>query len=62
MISELLDSSVMPGIQGGPLMHVIAAKAVAFRDPVKPEVPALPQEIVLPWGSVKVITVLLKVD
>ncbi|HEY6172141.1 MAG TPA: serine hydroxymethyltransferase, partial [Candidatus Kapabacteria bacterium] len=30
MISELLDSTVMPGIQGGPLMHVIAAKAVAF--------------------------------
>ncbi len=30
MVSELLDSMVMPGIQGGPLMHVIAAKAVAF--------------------------------
>ncbi len=30
MMSELLDSTVMPGIQGGPLMHVIAAKAVAF--------------------------------
>lgn len=30
MMSELLDSWVMPGIQGGPLMHVIAAKAVAF--------------------------------
>jgi len=30
MVSELLDSTVMPGIQGGPLMHVIAAKAVAF--------------------------------
>jgi glycine hydroxymethyltransferase len=29
-VSELLDSTVMPGIQGGPLMHVIAAKAVAF--------------------------------
>ena len=32
MISELLDSAVMPGIQGGPLMHVIAAKAVAFNE------------------------------
>ena len=31
MLSELIDSSVMPGIQGGPLMHVIAAKAVAFK-------------------------------
>lgn len=30
MMSELIDSMVMPGIQGGPLMHVIAAKAVAF--------------------------------
>jgi len=29
-MSELIDSWVMPGIQGGPLMHVIAAKAVAF--------------------------------
>jgi len=30
MMSELFDSSVMPGIQGGPLMHIIMAKAVAF--------------------------------
>jgi glycine hydroxymethyltransferase len=30
LVSELIDSTVMPGIQGGPLMHVIAAKAVAF--------------------------------
>jgi len=30
MISELIDSMVMPGIQGGPLMHIIMAKAVAF--------------------------------
>lgn len=30
LISELLDSTVMPGIQGGPLMHIIMAKAVAF--------------------------------
>ena len=36
MISELLDSSIMPGIQGGPLMHVIAAKAVAFSEALKP--------------------------
>ena len=37
MISELLDSSVMPGIQGGPLMHVIAAKAVAFNEVSQPQ-------------------------
>ena len=30
MMSELIDSKVMPGIQGGPLMHIIMAKAVAF--------------------------------
>jgi glycine hydroxymethyltransferase len=30
MMSEVVDSIVMPGVQGGPLMHVIAAKAVAF--------------------------------
>jgi len=37
MMSEIVDSNVMPGIQGGPLMHVIAAKAVAFGEALKPE-------------------------
>lgn len=32
LMGELIDSMVMPGIQGGPLMHVIAAKAVAFQE------------------------------
>lgn len=36
-MSELLDSAVFPGMQGGPLMHVIAAKAVAFGEALKPE-------------------------
>ncbi len=36
-VSELLDSNVMPGIQGGPLMHIIAAKAVAFGEALRPE-------------------------
>jgi len=36
-ISEIIDSNVMPGIQGGPLMHVIAAKAVAFKEALQPE-------------------------
>ncbi len=37
MMSELLDSMVIPGIQGGALMHVIAAKAVGFRENLTPE-------------------------
>lgn len=37
MVSELIDSTVMPGIQGGPLMHVIAAKAVAFGEALTDE-------------------------
>jgi glycine hydroxymethyltransferase len=36
MMSELIDSMVIPGIQGGPLMHVIAAKAVAFGENLQP--------------------------
>ncbi len=36
-MSELFDSAVFPGIQGGPLMHVIAAKAVAFAEALCPE-------------------------
>jgi glycine hydroxymethyltransferase len=35
-MSELLDSMVIPGIQGGPLMHVIAGKAVAFQEALQP--------------------------
>ncbi len=37
MMSSLLDSAVFPGIQGGPLEHVIAAKAVAFSEALRPE-------------------------
>ena len=36
-MSQLLDSSVFPGTQGGPLEHVIAAKAVAFGEALQPE-------------------------
>ncbi|MCY4171168.1 MAG: serine hydroxymethyltransferase [Bacteroidetes bacterium] len=36
-MSELLDSAVFPGMQGGPLVHVIAAKAVAFNEALQPE-------------------------
>ncbi len=37
MMSSLLDSAVFPGVQGGPLEHVIAAKAVAFGECMQPE-------------------------
>ncbi len=37
MMSQLLDSAVFPGMQGGPLEHVIAAKAVAFGEALQPE-------------------------
>ena len=37
MMSAVLDSSVFPGVQGGPLEHVIAAKAVAFFEAMQPE-------------------------
>ncbi|AHC14206.1 Serine hydroxymethyltransferase [Salinispira pacifica] len=43
--SELVDSAVMPGIQGGPLMHVIAAKAVAFKEALEPEFKTYQQQI-----------------
>lgn len=37
MMSQILNSSVFPGVQGGPLEHVIAAKAVAFGEALQPE-------------------------
>ena len=37
MMSQLLNSAVFPGIQGGPLEHIIAAKAVAFGEALQPE-------------------------
>ena len=36
-ISKKIDSAVFPGYQGGPLMHIIAAKAVGFKEALKPE-------------------------
>ncbi|MCK4656538.1 MAG: serine hydroxymethyltransferase, partial [candidate division Zixibacteria bacterium] len=41
-----LDRTVMPGIQGGPLMHIIAAKAVAFLEALKPEFKTYQEQIV----------------
>ncbi|MET0049032.1 MAG: serine hydroxymethyltransferase [Sedimenticola sp.] len=45
-IEKKLNSLVFPGIQGGPLMHVIAAKAVAFKEAMEPEFKAYQQQVV----------------
>jgi glycine hydroxymethyltransferase len=45
-ISEIIDSNIFPGIQGGPLMHVIAAKAVAFKEALTPEFKVYCQQII----------------
>ena len=41
-----VNSAVFPGLQGGPLMHVIAAKAVAFQEALQPEFKAYQQQVV----------------
>ena len=45
-IEKKLNSMVFPGIQGGPLMHVIAAKAVAFLEALQPDFKAYQQQVV----------------
>src|SRR5262249_43780695 len=45
-MSELLDSMIIPGIQGGPLMHVIAAKAVAFQEALQPSFEEYARQII----------------
>jgi len=44
--AELLDKNIFPGIQGGPFMHIIAAKAVAFGEAMKPEFRLYQEQIV----------------
>jgi glycine hydroxymethyltransferase len=44
-LAKKIDSAVFPGIQGGPLMHVIAAKAVSFKEALGPEFKAYQQQI-----------------
>jgi glycine hydroxymethyltransferase len=44
--AKTLNSNIFPGIQGGPLMHVIAAKAVAFKEALQPEFKAYQEQIV----------------
>lgn len=45
-IEKKLNSMVFPGLQGGPLMHVIAAKAVAFLEALQPEFKAYQQQVI----------------
>ncbi len=45
-IEKKLNSMIFPGTQGGPLMHVIAAKAVAFKEALQPEFKAYQQQVV----------------
>ncbi|MFP4071960.1 MAG: serine hydroxymethyltransferase [Desulfovibrionales bacterium] len=43
---KMLNSQIFPGIQGGPLMHVIAAKAVAFGEALKPEFKTYQEQVI----------------
>ncbi len=45
-IAKKINSAIFPGLQGGPLMHVIAAKAVAFKEALTPEFKAYQQQVV----------------
>ncbi|WP_020159607.1 MULTISPECIES: serine hydroxymethyltransferase [Methylobacter] len=45
-LEKKLNSNIFPGIQGGPLMHVIAAKAVAFKEAMQPEFRAYQQQVI----------------
>ncbi len=45
-LGKKINSAVFPGLQGGPLMHVIAAKAVAFGEALKPEFKAYSQAVI----------------
>ena len=46
-IEKKLNSAVFPGFQGGPLMHVIAAKAVAFKEAMAPEFKDYQQQVII---------------
>ncbi|MDZ4149836.1 serine hydroxymethyltransferase, partial [Methylicorpusculum sp.] len=45
-LQKKFDSNIFPGIQGGPLMHVIAAKAVAFKEAMQPEFRAYQEQVI----------------
>ncbi len=45
-VAKQINSAIFPGIQGGPLMHVIAGKAIAFKEALSPEFKAYQQQVV----------------
>ena len=45
-IEKKIDSNIFPGIQGGPSMHIIAAKAVAFKEAMQPEFRSYQQQVI----------------
>ncbi len=56
-IAKKINSAVFPGLQGGPLMHVIAAKAVAFKEALQPEFKAYARAV---QENAKVLAEVLK--
>ena len=56
-MNKKLNSAVFPGMQGGPLMHVIAAKAIAFKEALQPEFAEYAQQVV---RNAKAMTVVFK--
>ncbi|MFI3185726.1 MAG: serine hydroxymethyltransferase [Methylococcaceae bacterium] len=54
-LEKKFDSNIFPGIQGGPLMHVIAAKAVAFKEAMQPEFRVYQQQVILNAQAMAVV-------
>lgn len=44
--AKIIDKAIFPGIQGGPLMHIIAAKAVSFQEALKPEFKTYQEQVI----------------
>ena len=57
--AKQIDSEIFPGIQGGPLMHVIAAKAVAFKEALEPSFKEYQTQII---KNAKTLSVIEKID
>lgn len=49
--ADLIDKTIFPGIQGGPLMHIIAAKAVCFKEALSPQFKMYQKQIILNAGA-----------